>query len=117
MPRGDRTGPVGHGPMTGRGLGYCAGYNSPGFVKSGYGRRAGGWGYGRGFGRGLGRGYGRGYGFGPGYGRYVPVQAQYDSRDELRFLEDQAQLLKEELDSVKERINELKGHDTKNDEE
>jgi len=23
MPRGDGTGPLGHGPMTGRGMGYC----------------------------------------------------------------------------------------------
>jgi len=33
MPRGDRTGPDGMGQMTGRGLGYCAGYDSPGFTK------------------------------------------------------------------------------------
>ena len=30
MPRGDRTGPAGMGPMTGRGAGYCAGYPMPG---------------------------------------------------------------------------------------
>lgn len=33
MPWGDRTGPEGRGPMTGRGLGFCAGYNRPGFVR------------------------------------------------------------------------------------
>ena len=27
MPFGDGTGPLGLGPMTGRGAGYCAGYN------------------------------------------------------------------------------------------
>lgn len=32
MPGGDRTGPLGAGPMTGRGAGYCAGYPMPGFV-------------------------------------------------------------------------------------
>ena len=32
MPRGDRTGPAGMGPMTGRAAGYCAGYNMPGFM-------------------------------------------------------------------------------------
>jgi len=32
MPRGDRTGPAGMGPMTGRAAGYCAGYNVPGFI-------------------------------------------------------------------------------------
>ena len=32
MPGGDRTGPRGMGPMTGRGLGYCAGVGMPGYV-------------------------------------------------------------------------------------
>ncbi|MBA7569646.1 hypothetical protein ES708_11387 [subsurface metagenome] len=32
MPGGDRTGPTGMGPMTGRGVGYCAGYQVPGFA-------------------------------------------------------------------------------------
>lgn len=31
MPWGDGTGPRGEGPMTGRGLGYCAGYDMPGY--------------------------------------------------------------------------------------
>lgn len=33
MPGGDRTGPVGAGPMTGRGVGYCNGFNRPGGFK------------------------------------------------------------------------------------
>lgn len=39
MPRGDGTGPLGFGPMTGRGAGYCAGYRVPGFANPyvGYG--------------------------------------------------------------------------------
>ena len=32
MPRGDRTGPEGFGPMTGRAAGYCGGYDEPGFM-------------------------------------------------------------------------------------
>jgi hypothetical protein len=58
MPRGDRTGPWGLGPMTGRAAGYCAGYPVPGYMNPipGYGR-----GWGRGYGRGRGRGYGRGW--------------------------------------------------------
>ncbi len=32
MPWGDETGPMGQGPMTGRGAGYCAGYNTPGYA-------------------------------------------------------------------------------------
>ncbi|MCK4695414.1 MAG: DUF5320 domain-containing protein, partial [Candidatus Cloacimonetes bacterium] len=57
MPRGDRTGPSGMGPMTGRAAGYCAGYDVPGFANPVGGR-----------GR-FGRGMGQGYGFGRGYGR------------------------------------------------
>ena len=61
MPLGDRTGPWGLGPRTGRGLGYCSGYPVPGFMNPGPG-----FGFGRGFG--LGRGFGRGFGFGRGRG-------------------------------------------------
>ena len=31
MPRGDKTGPEGAGPMTGKKLGFCAGNENPGF--------------------------------------------------------------------------------------
>jgi len=73
MPRGDRTGPLGMGPMTGRAAGYCAGYPVPGFANP-LGRRPYGlaypaYGYGRGAtvpaavppfaGRGLGLAWGR----------------------------------------------------------
>ena len=34
MPRGDRTGPRGKGPKTGRGLGFCTGNKSAGYNKS-----------------------------------------------------------------------------------
>jgi hypothetical protein len=59
VPRGDRTGPWGQGPMTGRAAGYCAGYPVPGFMNPipGFGRK-GGFGRGR---RGRGRGFGRGW--------------------------------------------------------
>jgi hypothetical protein len=50
MPRGDGTGPVGMGPMTGRGAGFCAGYSGPGYMNAAGGR--GYWGRGRGGGRG-----------------------------------------------------------------
>lgn len=32
MPRGDRTGPLGLGPRTGRSMGYCSGFRVPGFT-------------------------------------------------------------------------------------
>lgn len=72
MPGGDRTGPLGFGPMTGRAAGYCAGYPFAGFMNPFYGRGfARGWSgypftglttklFGRGCGMGFGRGGGRG---------------------------------------------------------
>lgn len=50
MPGGNRTGPVGRGPMTGRRAGYCGGYSAPGFMNPAPGR--GFWGRRRGGGRG-----------------------------------------------------------------
>lgn len=50
MPGGDRTGPMGMGPRTGWGAGFCAGYAVPGFLNPGYGAGGafcggrGGWG-------------------------------------------------------------------------
>lgn len=35
MPRGNGTGPMGIGPMTGRGAGFCAGFEAPGYVDRG----------------------------------------------------------------------------------
>lgn len=75
MPGGDRTGPMGLGPRTGRAAGFCSGFGAPGFanpVSGGrgpvYGRGPGFWGPGSGRSRGLGFGPGRGRGRGPGWG-------------------------------------------------
>ncbi len=46
MPGGDRTGPAGLGPRTGRARGFCGGYATPGFMDPAPGRGA--------FGRGRG---------------------------------------------------------------
>ena len=54
MPRGDGTGPAGVGPMTGRGMGRCAGYPAPGYANRAGGRGFRGWPGGRGRGRGRG---------------------------------------------------------------
>ncbi len=67
MPAGDRTGPLGKGSRTGRGLGYCEGNDHPGYEKAPGQRRGPGRGWGRGRGRGRGQGPGRCYG--RGYGR------------------------------------------------
>ena len=120
MPRGDRTGPEGRGPLTGRRAGYCAGENVPGYANEqvppmGMGRgfgRGGGRGRGRGGGRGWGRGGGRGWGRGqPGpYPDYVPppVQAPVVAQDEVAYLEGAAESLEADLKAVKDRIKELK---------
>ncbi len=34
MPKGDGTGPMGMGSMTGRGAGICAGFKTPGYANS-----------------------------------------------------------------------------------
>jgi len=61
MPQGDKTGPEGKGPKTGRGLGYCSGSEEPGYKsnKPRQGLRRGlrdGTGSRRGFGNTQGRG-------------------------------------------------------------
>ena len=124
MPRGDRTGPWGEGPMTGRGAGYCAGYNMPGYANPIGGRGFGrGFGRGQGFGRGFGRGYGRGMGrgFGRGYGYYgpdnyppepyypgaAPVYREPAPEEEKVYLENLVKGMETELGDIKTRIKEL----------
>jgi hypothetical protein len=47
MPAGDQTGPRGLGPMTGRAVGFCAGFDVPGYTRGGgFGRGGHGWGRG-----------------------------------------------------------------------
>jgi len=109
MPGGDKTGPWGFGPRTGRAVGYCAGFNVPGYANPGYGR-----GFGRGGGRGFGRGFrGRGRGF---WGRGVyPYPAPYypeaypepSKEEEKAYLEDMVEGLEEEIKTIQGRLQEL----------
>ena len=93
MPQGDRTGPNGQGPMTGRRMGFCAGFNAPGFTNSG-------------FGRGMGRGFGRGRGFGF---RQAFVQPQVITEaQENEFLEQELEGLSAEKADIEKRLKELK---------
>ena len=95
MPGFDRTGPMGQGPMTGRGLGNCG---------AGRGVSQGGAVYGRG--RGFGFGQGRGFGFGPAAARgYAPAQPA--AQDEASWLRNQADALEAELQGIKARLSEL----------
>ena len=66
MPRGDKTGPNGEGPMTGRQQGYCSGNDSPGYAV--------------GQGKGFCKGFRKGFGNGRRFGR----NSEYNPRGELR---------------------------------
>jgi len=108
MPRGDRTGPEGLGPRTGRGLGYCAGNPQPGFASFGYGfgggrgRRAGG------MGRGAGRGW-RYHNFAGDWGGWAyPIPQRMSKEDEISWLESQAKGLQESLQQIQKQLDELK---------
>lgn len=115
MPGFDGTGPMGLGPRTGGGFGFCApgagpapGGYAPGVV---YGVGRGGipWGGGRGraFGGGRGRrGMGRFPYMMPAYGVGVPY-AQPAPADERAFLEGQLAYLENQLAAIKDRLEEL----------
>ncbi|MBW2631732.1 MAG: DUF5320 domain-containing protein [Deltaproteobacteria bacterium] len=124
MPSGDRTGPAGMGPMTGRVAGYCAGYSAPGFANS-----IPGGGFGWGFGRGA--GFGRGGGWGhrnqfyatglpgwqraaysyPSYAGTASYNAPYGQvatkQQELDALKGQAEYLEDSLEGIKQRMEDL----------
>lgn len=96
MPGRDMTGPQGQGPMTGRGLGRCAG--NTGFTP-GMGRRRG-----QQAGMGLGLGRRRGAGWAANAGNAIAV-------NEKQTLEEQAQLLEDRLSEVKQRLTEINSID------
>lgn len=97
MPGGDGTGPMGYGPMTGRGAGYCTG----GYTNIGFGR-----------GRGRGRGFGRGFFFGRGYN--VPISGYFQQNfnnqviDEKTYLEEEEAYLEQEKAYLENQLKILK---------
>ena len=123
MPRGDRTGPAGLGPMTGRAAGYCAGFGIPGYMNPSAGR-----GFGIGFGRGRGF-WGRGWGWRnmyyatglPGWMRFGGFSAPYvnpgpyypaayqkpDPETEKQALKEQSEYLESELEAIRKRLEEV----------
>ncbi len=123
MPGGDRTGPMGAGPVTGRGAGYCAGYNMPGYMNPVWGRNFGQGGFGRGFGRGFGMGFGRGFGRGRGMGmgrQALPNPAYADpgyaqpqpiAQNELDYLKEQAKYFGDALENIHKRIAKLESQE------
>lgn len=116
MPRGDRTGPMGMGAMTGRAAGYCAGFEMPGYANPIVGRSFGmGYGHRRGFG---GHGFGGGHGWrhyfhatgSPGwmrFGAYAEPYRKSDPEIEKQALKNEAEALQSELDFIKKRLSEI----------
>lgn len=100
MPRGDRTGPLGEGPLTGRRMGYCAGEDQPGYMfTTGYGFRRG-----RNQGTGFGKGYRRSWGGSP-----LPLSENMYSGDvqQINALRYEVADLKKKLNQVLEGFNNL----------
>ncbi len=121
MPGGDRTGPAGEGPRTGRGAGYCSGYDGPGYddpVPGGRGGRARGR-------RLAGAQPGRGRGFGrlfPGRGQRIRgLAAAYDggeyaaggkdSGTGMEKMREELGRLADRLDVIEERLEAAGGQD------
>jgi Family of unknown function (DUF5320) len=120
MPAGDRTGPMGMGPMTGRGVGYCGGYEAPGWANWGPGRRFFGPG-GRWGGYRAGRGGGwqwRHWFYASGQPRWVGWEtlpagvygapyAAPSREQEIEMLRGEAEWLRDQLDAISRRMEEL----------
>ncbi len=80
MPRGDGTGPMGNGPMSGKGFGICAG-------------------------DGTGRSFG--FGFGRGLCNRFRMFASPNQNAEKAFLQEEADVLQTRLNSVRKRLDEM----------
>ncbi|MBD3354586.1 hypothetical protein GF361_01215 [Candidatus Woesearchaeota archaeon] len=108
MPQGDRTGPNGQGPMTGRGMGFCNGFSAPGYANPGFGR---------------GRGFGRATAYNPRgmlRPRFAVAPAQVTPvyrepatekealKQEAKAIEEEQKILKQEMDDIKKRLEEIK---------
>ncbi len=98
MPGGDRTGPKGAGSRTRRGMGFCRGYQQPGFTYQNAGFQ-GGLGYGH---RGGGRGWRHRF-----YATGIPGWVLPTQESQTSDLKAQADFLKTQLDAIQKRLNEL----------
>lgn len=114
MPGGDRAGPMGMGPMTGRGAGFCAGFGVPGFANRG--ARRGFFGRGRGGGRGWRNmfyatgltGWQRAGAAAPvGAAPAEPPAAPMHEEEEIEMLRAQAEAAAATLEQIRARIDEI----------
>ena len=106
MPGGDRTGPAGMGPMTGRAAGYCTGNPAPGYMYyatglTGWQRAA------------LGQPV-----FGPGMPYGVPpagpvAPPAVSPEQEIGLLKQQAEYFASALEGIRKRIEELEAQPQK----
>lgn len=118
MPGGDRTGPLGMGPRTGRAAGFCVGNNAPGYTNQIAGR-----GFNRG-GRGFfggGRGW-RHWSFAAGLPFWVRSGGAYPQfagptsispKNELAYLKNESDAIKNSLEAINKRIVELEAKENK----
>jgi len=108
MPFGDRKGPLGQGPMTGRGAGFCAGVAVPGNMNAGFGGATG-----RG-GRG-GRGWRHQFcatGL-TGWQRAATTRfATAPQEQEIAALKGQAEALQATLEQMRKRIEDMEARQT-----
>ena len=115
MPRGDGTGPWGQGSMTGRGAGFCGGFQMPGYANPIRGRGFGGGGGGRGrrnmyWATGM-PGWARSGSFpgaggvGPGYG------TDRNKAEEVEALRQQAEYFKASLNDIEKRLQAMESSD------
>ena len=102
MPRGNGTGPMGMGQMTGRGAGYCAGFAAPGYANS-VGYRCGFDG-GHGFRRMF---HATGLPRWARFGSNHTNEAYAAANDEKEFLKRQESFLENQLANVKKRLTDF----------
>jgi len=96
MPRGDKTGPEGRGPMTGRRMGYCVGNNHSGFEEL--------YDDGRGYGGGNRRGFGRGY-----RRRYIPLSEEIQTNKSAdNVVLDEIKSIKQQIADLEKKLTDLK---------
>ncbi|MCK9554848.1 DUF5320 domain-containing protein [bacterium] len=115
MPGFDGTGPLGQGPMTGGGRGFCVLPEGTSRGTAGVRYFGRGFGYGRGFGRGRGRGWGRGFAFGrPGWDSYpynpyagLSYPANITPAQEADMLKAEARAMQEEINAINLRLKDI----------